>query len=354
MTLTFTYPWLFSALALPLLVHFAVKPYSERRLAVRAPWFGRLTRFSGRKPGEGAAVPHRSGMETVMDVVVWCLLVTALARPQYLEPPIHKTVPTRDLLLLVDLSGSMDTEDFTNAAGEQVDRLTAIKEVLTDFLSRREGDRVGLVVFGNAAFVQVPFTQDLDASRILLDQLSPRMAGPKTALGDAIGLGITLFERSEVKQRVIIALTDGNDTGSLVPPAEAARIAADKDIVIYSVAVGDPTTVGEEKLDEEALQDIAKTTGGKYFFAGDREQLEGIYEDLDQLEARQVETISHRPRLDLFHWPLGAAFLLSLGFYLLRVWHTRSVPDASRNAPAGTAKTSVEIDNSSSERRKAA
>jgi Ca-activated chloride channel family protein len=346
MQIYFSYPWLFSALALPVLVHFAVTPYSERRLAVRMPWFGRLARFSGRKPGEGGAVPHRSFMGTVVGIVVWGLLVAALARPQYLEPPIHKTIPTRDLLLLVDLSGSMEAQDFKNQADEQVDRLTAVKEVLADFLSRREGDRVGLVVFGNAAFVQVPFTQDLDASRILLDQLAPRMAGPKTALGDAIGLGITLFERSEVKQRVIIALTDGNDTGSQVPPAEAARIAADKDIVIHTVAVGDPTTVGEEKLDEAALQGVARTTGGKYFFAGDREQLEGIYTELDRLEARKVETISHRPRLDLFHWPLGAAFGLSLGFYLLRVWRTRRVQDASRNASDDKAETSVETSNS--------
>jgi Ca-activated chloride channel family protein len=317
MTFTFTYPWLFSALALPFLIHWTVKPYREERLALRIPWFGRMARFSGHQPGEGAVVPHRTVLETVFGIAVWCLLVTALARPQYLEPPIHKTVPTRDLLLLVDLSGSMETEDFMSAAGEQVDRLTAVKEVLANFLSRREGDRVGLIVFGNAAFVQVPFTQDLGASRMLLEQLSPRMAGPKTALGDAIGLGITLFERSKVKQRVIIALTDGNDTGSQVPPAQAARIATDKDIVIHTVAVGDPTAVGEVKLDEEALRNLAKTTGGQYFYAGDREQLEGIYKELDRLEARQVETVSHRPRLDLFHWPVGAGLILSLFYYLV-------------------------------------
>ena len=319
MTFTFTNPWLFLALPLPFLIHWAVKPYSEKRLAVRAPWFGRLARFSGRKPDEGAAVPHRSVAETVISVVVWCLLIVALARPQYLEPPISKTVPTRDLLLLVDLSGSMETEDFTNAAGEKVDRLSAVKEVLAEFLSRREGDRVGLIVFGSAAFVQVPFTQDLNASRMLLDELAPRMAGPKTSLGDAIGLGITLFERSEVKQRVMIALTDGNDTGSRVLPAEAARIAADRDIVIYTIAVGDPTSVGEEKLDEEALQNLAKTTGGQYFYAGDRDQLEDIYKELDRLESRQVETISHRPRLDLFHWPLTLSLFISLVFYGVRL-----------------------------------
>ena len=314
---------MFLVLPLPLLIHWAVKPYREERLAVRSPWFERLADFSGYQPGEGAVVPRRTLVEAAISIAVWCLMVTALARPQYLEPPIHKTASTRDLLLLVDLSGSMETEDFTNAASKQVDRLTAVKEVLADFLSRREGDRVGLVVFGNAAFVQVPFTQDLDASRRLLNELTPRMAGPKTALGDAIGLGITLFERSEVKQRVMIALTDGNDTGSQVPPAEAARIAADKDIVVYTVAVGDPTAVGEEKLDEDALRDLAKTTGGRYFHAADREQLEGIYTELDRLEARQVETISHRPRMDLFHWPLGFGLVLSLGYYLIRVIYSK-------------------------------
>jgi len=344
MTFDFTYPFFFCALALPLLVHWAVKPYSEKRLAVRTPWFGRLVRFSGHPPGEGKVVRKHSLMETIVGIVVWCLLVSALARPQYIEPPIHKTVPTRDLLLLVDLSGSMETEDFTDAAGKQVNRLTAIKEVLDGFLSRREGDRVGLIVFGNAAFVQVPFTQDLDASRMLLQQLLPRMAGPKTALGDAIGLGITLFERSDVKQRVIIALTDGNDTGSQVPPPQAGRIAADKGIVIHTVAVGDPSAVGEEKLDEEALQDLSQTTGGQYFYAGDRDQLEDIYRVLDRLEVRQVETISYRPRLDLFHWPLATAFLLSLCFYFLKGWGSRRVPVVDQNSSINPEKMPGEED----------
>jgi Ca-activated chloride channel family protein len=324
---TFAHPWLFLVLPMPLLIHWAVKPYREVRLALRSPWFWRLAQFSGQQPGEGAVVPHRRIIEVTVSIVVWCLMATALARPQYLEPPIHKTIPTRDLLLLVDSSGSMETEDFTNAAGKVVDRLTAVKEVLANFLARREGDRVGLVVFGNAAFVQVPFTQDLDASRMLLNELAPRMAGPKTALGDAIGLGIALFERSEVKQRVIIVLTDGNDTGSQVPPAEAAKIAADRDIVVYTIAVGDPTAAGEEQLDEEALQNLAQTTGGRYFHADDREQLEGIYTELDRLEARQVETISHRPRVDLFHWPVSFALVLSLGYYLVVVIHSKVASD---------------------------
>jgi len=231
--------------------------------------------------------------------------VTALALPQVIEPAIHKTVPTRDLLLSVNLSASMETEDFTNQANQRVDRLGAVQAVLADFLARREGDRVGLIVFGSAAFVQVPFTQDLELCKKLLAELSVGMAGPKTALGDAIGLAITFFERSKVKQRVIIALTDGNDTGSRVPPAIAARIAADQGIVLHTVAVGDPSSAGEEKLDEATLKEMAAATGGKYFFAGDRQQLEGIYDTLDRLETRNIETISHRPWVDLFHWPLA-------------------------------------------------
>ena len=241
--------------------------------------------------------------------------VLALARPQFLEPPVSRVLPTRDLMLLVDLSGSMEAEDFTNSRGMTVDRLTAVKEVLDDFLTRREGDRVGLIVFGNAAFVQVPFTQDLDATRQLLEETAVRMAGPRTAFGDAIGLGITLFERSEVEHRVMIALTDGNDTGSKVPPPQAARIAKDNDIVIHVVGVGDPRATGEEKLDEEALTAVASTTGGRYFHAADRDQLEEIYSELDRIDTREVEAETYRPRTDLFHWPLAAFMLFGLFFH---------------------------------------
>jgi Ca-activated chloride channel family protein len=218
-------------------------------------------------------------------------------------------------MLLVDLSGSMDARDFTNSRGERTDRLAAVKEVLDEFLIRREGDRVGLIVFGNAAFVQVPFTQDLEATRQLLDETAVRMAGPRTAFGDAIGLGITLFERSDVEFRVMIALTDGNDTGSKVPPPQAARIARDNGIVIHVIGVGDPTSTGEEKLDEEALTAVASTTGGRYFHAADRDQLEDIYTELDRIDTRPVEEETYRPRTDLFHWPLGAFMLLGLIFH---------------------------------------
>jgi Ca-activated chloride channel family protein len=291
------------------------------RPAIRIPFFQKLAQATGQRPDSGAVVRRRTVIQGVLYVVVWCAVVSALARPQWLEPPIVKEVPTRDLLLAIDLSGSMEAEDVTGRDGNSTDRLTAVKEVLDDFLSRRQGDRVGIIVFGTGAFVQVPFTEDLEICRELVQETAARMAGPKTALGDAIGLSITLFERSTVEKRVLIALTDGNDTGSRVPPAEAARIASDNGITIHTIAFGDPASVGEEQFDEETLKTVAETTGGRYFYAADREALEGIYAELNRVETRKVETISHRPRRDLFHWPLALILMVSLGYHLPMAFH---------------------------------
>jgi Ca-activated chloride channel family protein len=312
---TLAHPWLLLLILLPPVLRLIVPPYRETRQAVRVPWFQRMANVLNQNPADGAAIAETKTAVLVFLCLLWIFIVLALARPQFLEAPISKVLPTRDLMLLVDLSGSMETADFTNAAGARVDRLTAVKEVLDDFLTRREGDRVGLIVFGNAAFVQVPFTQDLEATRQLLSETAVRMAGPRTAFGDSIGLGITLFERSELEQRVMIALTDGNDTGSKVPPAQAARIAQDNDIVIHVVGVGDPTATGEEKLDEEALNTVASTTGGRYFHAADRDELQEIYLELDRIDVREIESESYRPRTDLFHWPLAAFMILWLLFH---------------------------------------
>src|SRR5262249_45336819 len=155
-----------------------------------------------------------------------------------------------------------ETQDFMDAKGQKVDRLTAVKEVLDDFLAKRKGDRVGLIFFGSAPFVQAPITEDLQVCRKLLDEAQVKMAGPQTAFGDALGLAITVFDRSDVKDRVLIALTDGNDTASKVPPAKAAQIARDKGIVIHTISVGDPRAAGEDALDLDTLKSVATTTGG--------------------------------------------------------------------------------------------
>ena len=313
--------WILWLLPLPLLYRAVMPAYRARSVALRAPWFSRLTHLSGRAATRQAAIGRRSRARGAILAICWLLTLVALARPQWIGAPITKSIPTRDLMLSVDLSGSMETEDFTNQAGEKISRLEAVKGVLGDFLLRRKGDRVGLIVFGSAAFVQSPFSEDLQATRTLLEETAVRMAGPKTALGDSIGLAIRMFKESKLEQRVIIVLTDGNDTGSRVPPAKAAAIAADEGIRIHTIAVGDPTAVGEAKIDEATLREMARLTGGRFFRADDREQLAEIYVELDRLEARQVETLTHRPRRELYPWPLGLAFsllLLTLAFDLVR------------------------------------
>jgi Mg-chelatase subunit ChlD len=198
-----------------------------------------------------------------------------------------------------------------------------VKEVLDDFLARRKGDRVGLIFFGSAAFVQAPFTEDLDVCRTLLDEAQVRMAGAKTALGDAIGLALTVFAYDEgIRDRVLIVLTDGNDTGSQVPPTRAAAIAREQKITIHTVAVGDPMAAGEEKLDEETLKAVAATTGGRYAHANDGAALADIYAQLEALRTRELQTVRHWPRRELFHWPLGVGVLLSMVYHL--TWAVRT------------------------------
>lgn len=276
----------------------------------------RLSRLAGLQAGSDVAVARRPVSQWLVLAVTWLFIVTALTRPQWLGEPVIRDIPMRDLLVAVDLSGSMEARDFTDNEGNSVDRLTAVKQVLDEFFSRRDGDRVGLILFGSAAFVQVPFTDDIDVVRELLDEAQIRMLGPRTMLGDAMGLAINLFERSEVDERVLIVLTDGNDTGSLVPPERAAEIARDNDVVVHTIAIGDPAAVGEQALDEKTLESIATTTGGGYFHANDRQELEAIYAYLDEINPRQVETQSYRPLTELYTWPLAAGMLLSL-FYIM-------------------------------------
>ncbi|WP_182869591.1 VWA domain-containing protein [Rhodopirellula sp. JC639] len=304
----FAHPVLLALLPLPLIIRWFIPPSRQPRPAVRVPFLPRLV-ASQVQPIARSTSTGRSTQAVTW--TVWTLLVIALARPQVLQPPIERTVPTRDLLLLVDLSGSMQHEDFTDASGQTVDRLAAVKEVLGEFLLHRQGDRVGLVVFGNSPFLQVPFSTDLELSRRLLEETAVGMAGPRTALGDAIGLGIELFKRSDAPAKTMIALTDGNDNASAVPPREAARVARDRQITIHTIAMGDPTTVGEEKIDEEELKSVAKATGGEMFLALDRGELAKVYQQLDEIETREEKTIRHQPRRDVYHVPVAAALLLS-------------------------------------------
>lgn len=317
----FTYPYLFLLLPLPLLLRRYLPLYRAEKPAIRAPFFEDLTLEIDKTTSSVDYKSISSLTRMVILVSIWILLITGFARPQYIEEPLTKNIATRDLLLAVDLSTSMDTKDFKSESGDIVDRLSAVKEVLEEFLENREGDRVGLVVFGMAPFVQVSFTEDLDVCKVLLNEAQVGMAGPQTMIGDAIGLGITIFEQSDLDDKVLILLTDGNDTGSNIPPEEAAKVAADKGIVIHTIAVGDPTAAGEAKLDEESLRAISKITKGEYFWAGDRDELKNVYTTLDKLDTREIESISYRPKRDLFYWPLAAILLISLLYCFVQAVH---------------------------------
>jgi Ca-activated chloride channel family protein len=316
-TLLLAHPWLLALLPLPLVVWWLAPPYSEPHRALVVPFLPRLANLSGQAPGRGASVSHGSIWRWLTVCFCWLCVVLALARPQVIEPPLSKDIPVRDMLLAVDLSGSMATRDFQDTQGATIDRLAAVKSVLDSFLAGRKGDRVGLIFFGNAAFVQAPFTEDLAVVRQLLDEAQVNMAGPQTAFGDALGLAINTFDRSKVQDRVLIALTDGNDTSSQVPPDKAAQIARDKGIVIHTVAVGDPQAAGEDALDEAALQRAASITDGLYSHATDRKQLAAIYEQLNNIEMRKAHTVSHRPRRDVYWWPLAAALVASMAYLAL-------------------------------------
>jgi len=325
-------PWLLALLPAPILVWWLLPPYRERKASVRTPFFSELAGRLGQTPSQGAVVLRKNLFQKLLAPLVWALIVLALAQPQLVEPPIEKTESARDLLLAVDLSGSMDARDFVDRDGDRIDRLEAVKQVLDDFISRREGDRIGIIVFGNSAHLQVPFTLDHDICRQLLDQTRVRMVGPRTAIGDAIGLAIKLFEESGAEERVLILLTDGNDTGSKVPPTKAAEIAAEREITVHTVGIGDPATGGQDIVDLDELERIAATTGGRSFLAVDRDELEGIYAELDRIEERQFETQSYRPRRPLFHYPVGAAVLLMLGYHLLMFLSTLTRGKAERHA----------------------
>lgn len=310
--LQFELPWAFLMLPLPLIVYFLTPEFRDSGEAVRAPFFSKLADLTGQTPRTGAFVLRKGFLQKVNIIATWMLIVVALAKPVWLGEPIVQEKSARDLLLIVDLSGSMDEADFTNGAGEKVPRIDAVKEVLRDFVAERKTDRIGLAVFGNAAFPQAPFTEDHQTVLTLLDELQTGMAGPKTMIGDAIGLAVRLFESSESQNKVVILLTDGNDSGSQMPVPRAVEIAAENDIQIHTIAMGDPTTVGEKELDTETLKSMSDTTGGQYFLAMDREELVSIYQTLDELETEKLETISYRPKLGLFHYPLSLMVLCNL------------------------------------------
>jgi Ca-activated chloride channel family protein len=313
------YAWLLALLPLPLLVYWLLPPYKEEQDSVRLTFFHYISSQLGLKPEPGAVVPKTDWLQKLLAPVCWGLIVLALARPQYIEPPVQKTEPGRDLMLALDISQSMETADFRTPDGKRLRRVDAVKQVVSSFIKARPHDRIGLIVFGQQAFPATPSTLDHDASLKMLGQIDAGMAGPQTMIGDAIGLAIKEFQKSDAKDRLLVLLTDGNDTGSRMPPRKAAEIASQNHITIHVVGLGDPRGTGEYKVDYPTLGEIAKATGGQVFHGENRDELEKAYATLDKITPQNFKTLSYQPRRELFMYPLGAAVLLLIGYHVLMI-----------------------------------
>ena len=322
------YPWLLLLLPLPWLGYRYLPEYREARSALRVPFFAAMSRAVGQAPGVSGTRQNR--WQLWLNLLVWLLLLVAVARPVYVEKPIERQQPVRDLMLAIDISQSMETTDFTDASGQKVNRLAAVKEVVHGFIDKRRGDRLGLIVFGSGAYPQAPLTLDHASLSLLLDDTGIGMAGPNTAIGDAIGLSLKLLGQAHEQEKVLILLTDGNDTSSAITPDHAASMAAAKGVVVHTIGIGDPAAEGEAKVNLQGLQQIAETTGGQFFRAEDRTALDQVYRTLDTLTPHQVKTLSHQPKRDLFWWPLGAALAVLALYHAGALLRPRLTPARQR------------------------
>lgn len=334
-SIEFDHPFWFVILPLPFVVYYVVPAYRTKQLAIKVPFFKLLVEAMGETPNEGASELRTSWWQRATLVLSWILVLTALAKPTMLGEPQVREKLGRDVMVLVDLSGSMAEQDFTNRAGDKVSRLDAAKEVLEEFVKTRAGDRLGLILFGDAAFVQTPFTDDQDVWLELLNQTDVAMAGQSTHLGDAMGLAIKVFEQShsqingiesndKQREKVAIVLTDGNDTGSFVEPIDAAKVAKAKGVRIHVIAMGDPQTVGEVALDTETINRIASESGGNAFEALDRQSLQQAYLQIGELEPQLFESTTYRPKVTLHHYLMALVVTMYLGAFSLATFTRRA------------------------------
>ena len=309
------WPWLFWLLPLPLLGALLPPAQAPNQRAVALPFWADLA---------GHGVEQRRGRWAwrVFGLLLWLLLVTAAARPQFVGEIQQLPISGRDLLLAVDISGSMDTADMV-VGQRQVSRFDAVKIIAGDFIQRRAGDRTGLILFGSRAYLQVPLTFDRETAATVLRDAQIGLAGKQTAIGDAIGLAVKRLRENPSDEQVLILLTDGANTAGALEPVQAAEFAGQAGLKIYTIGIGaDRMRVRDvfgtrlvnpsADLDEASLQRIADLTGGRYFRARDPQALNQIYTILDDLEPVAEDQQTLRPVSELFHWPLGLAVLLSL------------------------------------------
>jgi Ca-activated chloride channel family protein len=325
----FAWPWWLLALPLPWLVRRVLPAVGSAAPALQVPYGTRLDAVATASHGYGRA----TGIG-VLAWLAWALLCVAAARPQQLGDSVQPPQAGRDLMLAVDLSGSMSEEDMA-LGGQTVDRLTAAKAVLADFLDRRVGDRVGLLVFGDRAYLLAPMTTDLASVRQQLDDSVVGLAGQATAIGDAIGLAVKRLRAQAAPQRVLILLTDGVSNAGMLDPLKAAQLAHDEGVRIHTIGFGGegeslsvfgiPLHVpgGGDDTDMATLQRIAAMTGGKAFRARDTEELAGIYAEIDRLEPVRHPGKRVRPRIERYPWPLGLALAFGLLAFAWPRWGRR-------------------------------
>jgi Ca-activated chloride channel family protein len=310
---TFAWPWIVLLLPLPWLLWRWLRPVAPGQ-ALHLPQPGlRLAQ---------ASAPSARGIGMWLLVLAWLCLLAAAARPQWIGPPEAQQRSGRALMLAVDLSGSMRTEDM-NLAGQPVSRFGAVEAIAGDFISRRRGDEMGLILFGSQAFLVTPLTFDLSAVRAQLEQATVGLAGTETAIGDAIAVAVKRLSALPRQARVLVLLTDGVNNAGSITPREAARAAKAAGVRIYTIGIGadqmrvqgffgSQTVNPSADLDADMLTTIATETGGRFFRATDSSALADAYRAIDALEPMPQHGPALRPKRELFRWPLGAAIVLLL------------------------------------------
>ena len=333
----FIWPWLAVLLPLPLLVRFILPAKNTLKdAALRIPF---MDDFNATVTTDKVTRKNRPLM--LLASLAWCLLILAATRPQWLGEPVELPISGRDLMMAVDLSGSMQVEDF-QINRETVNRLQATKHVASEFIKSRQGDRIGLILFGRQAYLQTPLTFDRNTVNILLQEAAIGLAGQETAIGDAIGLAIKRLvdldnpssntsENKESQSRVLILLTDGANTAGEITPIKAAELAASNNLKIYTIGIGADEMIrhsffGSQRvnpssdLDEKTLKAIADKTGGRYFRARDTNELKKIYSLLNDLEPTEKESQNFRPIMALYYWPLTVALIITFIISLFEIY----------------------------------
>ncbi|RDL43156.1 BatB protein [Marinomonas piezotolerans] len=315
------WPWILALLPLPMLLLFMNKTASKQSEAIYWRFSRVLSLNSSRKKARFSRYLSATPL-----TLAWCSLVLGISQPTWLGEP-TKIPPTgRDLLIALDLSGSMQVTDMTSNQ-TPINRLQAAKNVLEEFINERRGDRVGIIVFGSKAFLQAPLSFDLNTINQLVQETQIGFAGEQTAIGEAIGLGIKRLEDKPADKKVLILMTDGANTAGRVSPLQAANFAAKEDVIVHTIGIGAEKMIVQgffgpkeinpsSDLDEALLTNIAELTGGQFFRARSLDELHAIYRTLDELEPTPSEEVFQRPVTSLFHW-LGLLSLILLGVAML-------------------------------------